>query len=163
MIKLRPRNKPPFKSEKKAQMSAEAYFDHAFEAIIFLYRHSIIDLRSLQKNNFPEKMSVLRNAFENGKRSGYRLIRHGRQDVYLPFMKLPIRIVENLSWPKIAELVKKDKDLRKNRTKKIRSMGKNHTCHWKLIANHYALKLKNKKDTIVENCNYCNVCKARGK
>lgn len=165
VIKLRPLNKPPFKSEKKAQMSAEAYFDHALEAIIFLYRHGIIDLRPLQKTNFPEKMSVLRNAFENGKRAGYRLLRHGKQDVYLPFITLPIRIVKKFSWPKIEELVEEDKDLRRNRTIELKQMGKNHTCHWKLIAKHYALnlqKLQNKKYTIVENCNYCNVCKARG-
>lgn len=156
-------NEKTFKSQRRAQMSADAYFDHALEAIIFLYRHNIIELRPIQNNNFPpKKISILRNAFENGKSSGYRMVRYGGQDVFIPSIKFPIRITKNVHrWSKIANLVKEDKTLRSNRTAALKKIGKNRTCHWKVIANHYGLQLQNKKERILDECNYCNVCRSQ--
>lgn len=156
------KNNKTFKTPQGAQKSSDYYFDHALEAIIFLYRHGIIDLRPLQNNNFPGKMSTLEGSFERGKKAGYKKLRHGSQNVYLPFIKLPVRFVFNKTWLGIENLVNKDKKLRSHRTKDLTLMGKNQMCHWKRISNHYDMNLE-RKGKIVENCNHCNVCKERGK
>ena len=149
-----------FKNQRSAQMSADRYFDHAFEAIMFLYRHDVIELRPLRENNFLKKLGTLRKAFENSKSAGYRRIRYKRYNVFLPSIKFPIKIKQNIYWPKIERLVEDDKKNRGERTIVFRRMGRNQTCHWQLVADHYGVGLQNQKGMMVDCCNYCNVCRA---
>ncbi|PKN68515.1 MAG: hypothetical protein CVU54_14450 [Deltaproteobacteria bacterium HGW-Deltaproteobacteria-12] len=148
-----------FDNQRRAQMSADAYYGHAFESIIFLYRHHIIDIKPLEPKHFPYEMNKLRAAFERGNSKGYRNVKHGGQDVFVPSVKFPITIIKNTTWPQIERLVKDDRKVRGERTKIFKKVGLNNTCHWKIIANHYELELQNKNDKIVTNCNHCNVCK----
>jgi hypothetical protein len=126
---------------------------------MFLYRKNIIDLRPLRENNFPKKMYILRRAFENGRSGGYRKVPYKKYKVFLPSIKFPIRILKNMYWPEIKKLVNEDKYIRWKRTDIFKKMGRNNSCHWKLIANHYNIPMQNQKHKIVTQCNHCNVCK----
>jgi superfamily II DNA/RNA helicase len=148
-----------FKNQRSAQMSADKYFDHAFEAIMFLFRKDIVELRPLRETNFPKGLAFLRRAFEKGKSSGYRKIPYKKYQVFLPSVKFPIKVKKNMSWPKIERAVEIDKKVRGKRTEIFRKMGRNTVCHWKLIADHYNLDLENNRGKIVERCNHCNACK----
>lgn len=155
------KNSKQFTNKHGSQMSADAYYGHAFEAIIFLYRHNIIDIKPLEDKHFPGQMSTLRKAFEHGESKGYMKVRHGRQNVFVPSLKFPITIIKNITWPQIDRLVKNDRKVRSDRTKIFKKLGLNNTCHWKIIAKHYGLELQNKQEKIVSYCNHCNVCKGK--
>ena len=130
-----------FKNGRRAQMSADQYFNHAFEAIMFLYRHNIIDLRPLKANNFSKSLNVLAKAFLNGRSYGYRRIPYKGFKVFFPSVKFPISVEKNVSWAKIKRLVERDKEQRGQRTQIFRTMGKNNACYWGLIAKHYDVDL----------------------
>jgi superfamily II DNA/RNA helicase len=151
-----------FGNQHKAQMSANAFFDHAFEAIMFLFRHDLLELRPLRANHFPRKMSQLRAAFENGKVSGYRRIPYKGYKVVLPSVKFPVRITKNVTWPKIERLVNEDKVARGKRTERLKVIGRNSSCHWRTIAQHYGVPLRSvrRNGELVKACNFCNVCRA---
>lgn len=161
--KVLAKNDKIYNAERHAQMGADAYIDHALEVIIFLFRQGIIELRPLQPNNFPQKMSRLRRAFEKGKTADDKKLPYGGHEVVIPQVKLPISILRDVDWSELDSLVEKDKDLRRRRTGPLRKMGKNNVCHWALIAEHYNLGLVTvKKDgerRAVTACGkYCNVC-----
>jgi len=158
------KNAKSFTNSHTAQMSADAYVGHCLETVIFLYRQNIIDIAPLENGHFPQKMSVLRTAFEEGRGSGYDKVKHGGQHVFVPAIKLPIQVLRNVTWPHIDRLVAADRHIRGNRTQILRTIGGNRTCHWRTIAKHYELGLLRKTkrgEKLVERCNYCNVCDRR--
>ena len=143
-----------FTNERRAQMSADLYFSHAFEAIMFLYRHSIIDLRPLREKNFSKSLNALARAFLNGRNSGYRRIPYKGFKVFLPSVKFPINIKKNVSWPEIERLVETDKMERGQRTQIFRKMGRGGACYWGLIARHYNVGLQNKGQKPMNCCDH---------
>ena len=145
-----------FRNERWAQMSADMYCSHAFEAIMFLYRHNIIELRPLKANNFSKSLNVLARAFLNGKSSGYRRVPYKGFKVFLPSVKFPISVEKNVSWARVKQLVERDKQQRGQRTQVFRTMGRSKACYWGLIARHYNVELQKDGSKSMHCCDHRN-------
>jgi superfamily II DNA/RNA helicase len=160
---LRNENNKLFSSQRLAQMSADSFFGHALEALIFLFRHDVIEVLPLERRSYRESISQLRSNFVSSDGKGSQKIKHGGQDVYLPGLLLPVKIKQKLSWKKIEDWVARDKKQRGSRAHKFIELASGNQCYWRVIASHYRSKLIDKKGREISKCGHCSHCKGKNR